>query len=256
MEEFDEIDVENKLHIIISVKDFRAILQHAQMISGALEAHYSTPGRPMKLQYEADAIVCEFILMTVGEKDTTAAAKAKTTRAKAPKSAVPALEATSQRGSSVAVTDTLPPAEGPKEPRPPAQNKTPVRPRPPQFEIRPPPVPPQSTARSEGLFVTQDDDQQWDPANLDEEEEEERDTNNARLEWDASNQPVRMLSHYQNFFWLPANSLLLQFESTMRMNSYLNTQASAQDQLPDRLPAGLEPTQRLSEVRRFGLFSP
>ncbi len=36
--------------------------------------------------------------------------------------------------------------------------------------------------------MTQDDDQQWDPAN--DEEEEEPDTYNARLEWDASNQPV------------------------------------------------------------------
>jgi len=64
----------------------------------------------------------------------------------------------------------------------------------------------------------------------------------------------------------------------MRISSYLPkaTAAQSQDRQPDRLPSGLDPTQRLSEacsyihilklqmyrwliniqVRRFGLFSP
>ncbi|KAH8894897.1 hypothetical protein GQ53DRAFT_779740 [Thozetella sp. PMI_491] len=230
MEEFSEIEVENKLHIIISVKDFRAILQHAQSTSGALAARYSNPGRPMKLQYEADGIVCEFILMTVGEKDATAPQKMKNAK-KAAMPARPVLEASSHRGSSVAAIETQQPSK--EAPRPSAQHRTPIRARQAQFEIRPPPVPPPGTARSEGLFVTQDDDDhQWDPANSGDEED---DGDNARLEWDASAQP---------------------FESTMRINSHLNTQVESRGEAPGNLPTELEPTQRLSDVRRFGLFSP
>jgi cell cycle checkpoint control protein RAD9A len=251
MEEFGEIEVENKLHIIISVKDFRAILQHAQSTSGALAAKYSNPGRPMKLQYEADGIMCEFILMTVGEKDATAPQKMKNAK-KAAMPARPVLEASSHRGSSVAAIETQQP---PKEaPRPSGQHRTPIRARQAQFEIRPPPIPPPGTARSEGLFVTQDeDDQQWDPANSGDEED---DGDNARLEWDASAQPVRGTILFPSNPPAHQRADPQQFESTMRINSHLNTQVESRSEAPGNLPTELEPTQRLSDVRRFGLFSP
>ncbi len=226
MEEFDEIEVENKLHIIISVKDFRAILQHAQTTSGALAARYSSPGRPMKLQYEADAIVCEFILMTVGEKDTTVAQKMKNVRSKAPKAVGSGLEAGSHRGSSVALNETQ---QLPKEvPRPSAQHRSPIRPRQPLFDMRPPPLPPPGTARSEGLFVTQDeDDQQWEPANSGDEEEN---IDNARLEWDASNQPVQVITSVAPNRMLIFNSSNRRCESiatsTLRRNPGTRLQAN------------------------------
>ncbi|KAL2201148.1 Rad9-domain-containing protein [Corynascus similis CBS 632.67] len=231
MDEFDDVEVQDKLHIIISVKDFRAILQHAQMTSGALTTSYSNPGRPMKLSYSTDGVLCEFILMTVGEKDalTQKHKNPRANAAKAAAAAAPQLDSGSHRGSSVGNSNQPEPPT--TTPRPP-QQKTPVRPRQPAFEIRPSPMPPPTTARSDSLFVDQaEDDEQWEPVNPDEEEEE-----TGRLEWNATNEPN---------------------PSSIRIGSYLSRQAEeAQEGPPDRLASGLEPTQRLSEVRRFGLFSP
>ncbi|KAK1751604.1 hypothetical protein QBC47DRAFT_425233 [Echria macrotheca] len=236
MDEFDDVEVEDKLHIIISVKDFRAILQHAQLTSGELSTSYSIPGRPMKLSYNNDGVLCEFILMTVGEKDVMNQ-KHKNPRGSsaAAKAARPELDATSHRESSVAnekpsqqVDAGLmkPPA------RRPIQQRSPTRLRQPHFEIRPQPMPPPATARSDSLFVTQhDDEQQWEPLNPDEEEDEGDDD---RLEWNSNNEPN---------------------PSTMRISSYVDRPAPPEPQSLDHLPSGMEPTQPLSDVRRFGLFS-
>jgi len=185
MDEFDDVEVQDKLHIIISVKDFRAILQHAQMTSGALTTTYSIPGRPMKLSYNTDGVLCEFILMTVGEKDAMTQ-KHKNPRPNVSKAGTPQLDAASHRGSSVGNENRQAPLEpAPVAPKIPQQK--PIRSRQPGFEIRPSPMPPPATAQSESLFVSQgEEDDQWEPVNPEEEEEEEI----ARLEWNATNEPV------------------------------------------------------------------
>ncbi|KAK4200460.1 putative DNA repair protein rad9 [Triangularia verruculosa] len=245
MDEFDNVQVEDKLHIIISVKDFRAILQHAQITSGELATRYSNPGRPMKLYYKADGIKCEFILMTVGEKD------AKEQRHKTPrpnasvKGPRPELDAASHRASSLSTSarQQAPPeptprtvAQAPQQP----QNPTPARPRhPPAFDLRPPQLPPPGTAQSEdSMFMgpapedEADEDHQWAPVNPDEDEEEEE---NARLEWNSTSDPN---------------------PSTLRISSYLQKSSTGTDNTPpDRQTSGLDPTQRLSQVRGFGLFA-
>lgn len=242
MDEFDNVDVQDKLHIIISVKDFRAILQHAQLISGELSTSYSNPGRPMKLSYGSEGILCEFILMTVGEKDVISH-KHKNPRATsaAPKGQRPAaLDAASHRGSSAAIAKQKQPSQLQAQPvglmplqRPTGQSKAPIRSRQPQFEIRPAPVPPAASARSDSLFVPQDDDdKQWEPLNPDEEEPEVVD--NDRLLWNSNNTPA----------------------SGPRISSYANLTAADSEPPPaDHVVDGLDPTQRLSDVRRFGLFS-
>lgn len=186
MDEFDGIEVEDKLHIIISVKDFRAILHHAGLTSGELSASYSVPGRPFKLSYSGDGILCEFILMTVGERGNPG----QRTKRGRTKSVRPMLEAASTRSASVATEGVPAP---PQASAPTQTTQTPVdaaaKPMPPrnsQFEMRPPPLPPVSTLRSDSMFMPQDDDQQWEPVNPEDEEEEEV----ARLEWDTSNEPV------------------------------------------------------------------
>lgn len=188
MDEFDNVEVQDKLHIIISVKDFRAILQHAQMTSGELSTSYSNPGRPMKLSYGTDGVLCEFILMTVSEKDAMTQ-KHKNPQPSAAKAARQELDSVSHRGSSV-VNDNqqVPPQPASNPP----QQKTPARPRQTAFEIRPQPMPPPATDRSESLFVNQaDDDEQWEPVDTNEDEEEE---DNVRLEWNATNEPVPLNS--------------------------------------------------------------
>ena len=214
MDEFNDVEVQDKLHIIISVKDFRAILQHAQLVSGELVTCYSDPGRPMKLSYNGDGTLCEFILMTVGEKDAAAqkhkqprAASAKPTAAAAAKAA---LDAASHRDSSSALQrqqngnqrqqsqqqqKSRPKELSQQQPTP--QQRTPMGSRQPGFEIRPQPLPPSQppqqpppgTADSESLFVEQDDDALWAP--VDDPEEEDNEADNDRLEWNATDEPVR-----------------------------------------------------------------
>ncbi|KAK3368149.1 Rad9-domain-containing protein [Podospora didyma] len=224
MDEFDDVQVQDKLHIIISVKDFRAILQHAQSTNGELVTRYSNPGRPMKLSYSRDGLLCEFVLMTVGEKDAISQ-KHKNSRQNAVSNARPELDSVSHRASSIVNNQKHQTQEA--APRPSAQQKTPSA-RQPHFDIRPkpiPPPPPPATNGSDSLFVSQgpDDDGLWEPVNPDEEDEED----NARLEWNTTAEPDT---------------------SSIRISSFLPRPAETQDPTADRLLSGLEPTQRLSDV--------
>ncbi|KAI6368308.1 hypothetical protein MCOR25_004714 [Pyricularia grisea] len=231
MDEFDDIEVEDKLHTIIPVKDFRAILQHATTTAGDLSARYSNPGRPMKLYYSTDGILCEFILMTVGERSP---AGPKTRKGRVTKTPKPALDATSSRAASNSRAPTQQGQE-PSQAREPSVIMPPPPARPSQFEMRPPPVPPpMSTMRSESMFVAQDDDPMWEPVNGEDENEEE----NGALGWDASNAPN---------------------PPTLRISDRPNLSAPSEPRREDSydtgLPSEIEPTQLLSDVRRFGLFS-
>lgn len=236
MDEFDDIEVADKLHIIISVRDFRAILQHANWTSGDLNAAYSRPGRPMKISYGRDGIVCEFVLMTVDEKSTTVQKKGQSKAAS--KASRPSLNAAPKTPAAGANNDSrqatpAPPREQQEQQArmpPPARRST--APRSSQFDIRAPLVQPQSTLKSESLFLPQpDDDEMWAPVNPEDDEEGEH----PRLEWDASNEPN---------------------PSTMRISDHSgNTQSNPPNDSGGPLPPFVEPTQRVSDVRKFGLFT-
>ncbi|KAL1871419.1 hypothetical protein Daus18300_004786 [Diaporthe australafricana] len=240
MDEFDGIEVGEKLHIIISFRDFRAILQHASWTSSDLNAAYSRPGRPMKISYGLDGIVCEFVLMTVDEKSTAVQKKGQSKAAA--KAARPGLNAAPSTPAARASNDSRQPSIAPpreqqeQQARMPPPARRPNAPRLSQFDIRAPLVQPQSSLKSESLFLPQpDDDEMWAPVNADDEEEGE----NPRLEWDASNEPN---------------------PSTMRISDHSsNTQSNPQSNpLNDsggQLPPFVEPTQRVSDVRKFGLFT-
>ncbi|KAJ0109178.1 hypothetical protein J7T55_009508 [Diaporthe amygdali] len=235
MDEFDDIEVAEKLHIIISFRDFRAILQHANWTSSDLNATYSRPGRPMKISYGRDGILCEFVLMTVDEKSTAVQKKGQSKAAA--KTARPALNAAPNTPTTGANNDSRQPTPAPPREQqdqqarmpPPARRST--APRSSQFDIRAPLVQPQSTLKSESLFLPQpDDDEMWAPVNPDDDEEGE----NPRLEWDASNEPN---------------------PSTMRISDHSsNTQSNPPIDSGGPLPPFVEPTQRVSDVRKFGLF--
>ncbi|ROW17741.1 hypothetical protein VPNG_00682 [Cytospora leucostoma] len=233
MDEFDNIEVAEKLHIIISVRDFRAILQHANWTSSELNAAYSTPGRPMKIAYNGDGIICDFVLMTVDEKGT--AAQKKGQNKAATKASRPALNAAPNTPAAEANDHVRQPNPSKEQQAQQASMPPPARrsvaPRSSQFDIRAPFAQPPSTLKSDSLFLPQpDEDEQWEPVNPDEDEEGE----NPRLEWGASNETN---------------------PSTMRMSNHFNTTGS--NSLHDAetdMPSFLEPTQRVSDVRRFGLF--
>src|SRR3954470_7613862 len=65
--EFGEFAVEEKLHIVINVKDFKSIVAHAGTVNTSVRALYSRPSSPMQLTYSDDGLLSEFILMTVGD---------------------------------------------------------------------------------------------------------------------------------------------------------------------------------------------
>jgi cell cycle checkpoint control protein RAD9A len=65
--DFDDFNVQPGLHIIISVKDFKAIVLHADTLKTSLKAYYSQPTRPLQFSYGYDGLLCEFTLMTSGD---------------------------------------------------------------------------------------------------------------------------------------------------------------------------------------------
>jgi cell cycle checkpoint control protein RAD9A len=181
--EFGEFIVEEKLHIIISVKDFKSIIAHAGITNTVVKALYSRPTSPMQLTYSEDGILSEFILMTIGDSrgaSATPAPNASRTGTKRPTSRQP-LEATSN--STRTAASRMPP---PPTTAAPSLSREPTRARVP----RPSPPPPQPSLQSEALFVTEaDDDRRWDPANFDEEEDE-------MLLWDTPGDKVRAVAHF------------------------------------------------------------
>lgn len=193
-DEFDDIDVEDKLHIVISVKDFRAIIQHAGITGNAISARYSLPAKPIQLFYSGDALTCEFLIMTVGERGTNPAQKTKKGRKTAGHGNEPGLEAVSRR-TSVAPSEQPQPSQVNQQSVPPAARPTVPQPTPhlsaarasasrlSAFDLRPSQRPPPPTLRSTSMFVEDDG---WEPMQ-DEDEEAEED---ARLEWDHNADPV------------------------------------------------------------------
>lgn len=64
--DFTDFSVQEGLHIGIVVRDFRAIVSHADGVGVSVTARYSRGNRPVQIVYENDGILCEFTLMTRG----------------------------------------------------------------------------------------------------------------------------------------------------------------------------------------------
>jgi cell cycle checkpoint control protein RAD9A len=243
--EFGEFTVEEKLHIGISVKDFKSIIAHAGITNTMVKTLYSRPTSPMQLTYSEDGILTEFILMTIGESrgaSATPAPNASRTNSKRPASRQP-LEATSS--SKRTANSGMPP---PPSNAAPSLCREPTRAR----VSRPSPPPPQPSIRSEALFVPEaDDDRRWDPTSYDEEEDE-------MLLWDTTGDKVRTLNSYEAL-------MLRQIQETVTMNSGRYFQASENQSNNTNAHPGLSaqdgeqsytiptqrlaPTQNVSEVR-------
>lgn len=182
LDEFEDVEVEDELHIIVPVRDFRAVVQHAGIASTELSTRYSHPGQPIKIWYTGDAMQCDFLLMTVGERGNPGQKMRRQRGGK--KSAARELEAASRRGSapsSERAASVPQPTPQPSVARPSVQRKG-------YFEMRPSQAPPPpSRLMSDSLFVGGDDDDEWAPVRDDEEEEED-----ARLEWDGTDRQVSL----------------------------------------------------------------
>jgi cell cycle checkpoint control protein RAD9A len=160
--DFATFEVEEGLHVVISVKDFKTIVTHADSMDADLRAIYSKPGRPLQFSYEKPGFICKFTLMTTsnntGMNAGTPAVVKKASRTTKP--AQPVSNGASSRQASISMP---PPSRvdgrrstqslGRRQPESNAQN---------------PDVP----AASQSLFIPiDDDDRAWDPTSYDDEEE-------------------------------------------------------------------------------------
>ena len=178
-QDFDHFAVQEGLHVAISVKDFKAIISHADTLKTPIAARYTRPCRPLQFSYEQDGMVCEFTLMTRGEADdpatTSSNGNARELSAR-PYSGAP--QPVSDRPTASA---TAREQETQKEPsvtvaQPAAQPPQPVVEE--SMQQRP-------SASFDPLFVPMDDDRQWDEPAYGGEDDEDI------LGWDAHNNQVR-----------------------------------------------------------------
>lgn len=180
--DFEDFKVEEQLHIGISVKDFKAIVTHAETLKTSIMALYSFPTRPMQLSYHEQGMQCEFTLMTIGDYRGGSVTPAPAAIRQV--SAAPAEREPSRLSSVPTIvppkTTTMPPPSQQQSRNFTGEIQS-------QRSQRPSPPPPKASLDPESLFVPadEDDDRMWGEKNYD----DEQDT----LGWDASANNVNPL---------------------------------------------------------------
>ncbi|CAI7595850.1 unnamed protein product [Penicillium bialowiezense] len=219
--DFQEYMVEDNMHVAINLKDFKAVVGHAETANATVTARFTRPCRPLQLEYRFEGVLAEFTIMTRGQADDE----------------VPSSRATIPRQTPA----PIPVSARPSEPQPSAPSTMPPPP-PRSRSIRPlngsstqenlsqktsadRPLASGLSMDFDSLFVPADDDRQWDEMN----EEEPQDI----LGWDASGT--------QDAFGASIRDAEPEFKGNERTEE------------PDD-EMGLPPTQRLSQVRQYGLF--
>jgi cell cycle checkpoint control protein RAD9A len=174
--DFEQFDAQEKLHIIISVKDFKSIVTHADTLQNtAINAYYSNPGRPFQFNYTKDGIQCQFTLMTTGEYNDTPAPSA------APPSAPSAIPRPLSRAQSTASTTSQSRRSAVEDMPPPAKPtpRRPVRKLGQNENLAASQLRQRQEEDPESLFVPAgEEDRRWDPAEYEKDEE--------AMVWDAS----------------------------------------------------------------------
>ena len=220
-EDFEDFHMQENTHIVISVKDFKAIVTHAETLRGSISAYFSFPTRPLQFTYQNSGMHCEFTLMTTG--DFRGASSTQNPNFVSTRSASRQPSALPVQAPSGSVSEMPPPARpGPNKPLG-SQNQSR------SFNAQAKqPSPTEEDPDEDSLFVPGgEDDPTWDPPNYEREEEEEM------LGWDAS---------MEN----PGAS----FHPTFRDSGTVPGPQQQQQRQPPTVESqeGLEPTQRLSQV--------
>ncbi|KAH7139020.1 Rad9-domain-containing protein [Dendryphion nanum] len=233
--DFEDFDVANGLHIIISVKDFKAIVVHADSMGASLKAFYSHPTRPLQFSYTKEGMTCEFTLMTSG--DHNASAVSTSISAQIHNASRQNTSTSTSTTSSRAQSISHPSLTNKKMPPPPSPARRSLR----RNRHNAPSAPSPAVAPTdqqqeeeeedpESLFVRQDDeDAQWEPIDYNNEEE--------TLGWDASVDRE--------------NAVFPTFRdsgSLARTETGTGTEGSG-DGEAERETEAVAPTQRVSQVR-------
>ncbi|KAI9828965.1 MAG: hypothetical protein M1819_006464 [Sarea resinae] len=221
--EFSEFSVEEKLHVVISVKDFKAVVTHADTLRADVSALYSQAGRPLQFVYSGEGILCEFTLMTaVDPRGGPAVSGPTVARGTSTRSATRQARGSLHDQGNMRSSCNMPPP-----PLPESRNFTngTAHSRLPG----PSPPPPKPSLDPESLFLSEDDDDnRWDDTRYDVENEDV-------IGWDASADNDATRRHERSF------------QDTQ-------TQPRARRETSDEQDAEMRiaPTQQVSEIR--GLF--
>lgn len=229
-DDFEDFHMQANVHITINVKDFKAIVTHAETLHTPISAFFSYPTRPLQFSYQNEGMNCSFTLMTIGDYRGASATPnpnfVSTRSASRQPSMVPAPV---QSRNTSEMPPPARPASRMNTDKPPLSSQSqrgPLRPES-HHMLAPAPEP-----DDDSLFMPagDDDERRWDPPNFDNDPEEEE-----MLGWDASNE-MRGTEPHPTF-----------------RDSGRSTQPSRQERQPQQTPSewedGLEPTQRLSQVR-------
>lgn len=188
------------VHVGISVKDFKAIVIHAESLKTSITALYSYPNRPMRIAYEEQGMICEFTLMTIGDyrgssvtptpviarrpytPRTDQATSARSTSRNTPFTEIEkrSPQETSTCDSHKEKNNVMPP------PMQPASRSF-TRENPSQRPLRPSPPPSKPSIDPESLFLSaeQEEDRRWGDRSVEEEEDEDT------LGWDLNAETVK-----------------------------------------------------------------
>ncbi|RKF61170.1 DNA repair protein rad9 [Erysiphe neolycopersici] len=219
--EFTEFAVEELLHTVINVKDFKAIVAHCGILNVMVKVSYSQPSSPMQVTYDLDGIMSNFILMTVGGLSFMSTLNQKQKEPKRPVSR-------QSRGTRQPLHKKSSPKRSISK-EPPDKAFVSERSTQPRI-VKPSPPPPKPSIQSESLFLPREDqDQKWEPLNFDEEDEE-------MLLWDAGEKDRTT------------------FDSGRRFSMSLTNDEIVKNDSNEMISEGVPPTQKLSQVRKLGIF--
>ncbi|KAJ5172639.1 Rad9/Ddc1 [Penicillium capsulatum] len=231
--DFEEFLVEGDMHIAINLKDFKAVVAHAETANTTVTARYTRPCKPLQFAYEFEGLNAEFTVMTRGKvdgEDTPPSTRPTVPQLSAQPTPTPAPIAMRRQASRTSTPNT-------QMPPPPARSRS-IRPlngsstqehlshrtqstdKPPALAV---------SMEYDSLFVPQDDDRQWDEMDT----EEPQDI----LGWDASGGQDA-------------------FEPTLRDEEpdFSKNNGNGSRNQPAKDDMGIPPTQRMSQVREMGLF--
>lgn len=240
--DFEEFLVEDNMHIAINLKDFKAVVAHAETANATVTARYTRPCKPLQLAYDFEGVNVEFTIMTRGEVEgETAPASSRAgipqlAQRQTPAPAPIAVNRTHTSHGARPDTGMPPPPPRARSIRPLNGSSTQER-----LATTPASDRPAASAVSmdyDSLFVPADDDRQWDEMN---DEEEPQDI----LGWDASGRQVCYPESSEAF----ADMIQDPLEPTLRdAEPDFPKMGNSRKQVPKDDDMGIPPTQRMSQV--------
>ena len=230
--DFENFLVQDNMHIAISLKDFKAVVAHAETANATVTALYTRPCKPLQLAYEFEGVSAEFTIMTHGDvdsQDESSTTRTTIQRLSSRSTPAPASISVSRTNGSRANTQNT------QMPPPPSRSRS-IRPltgTSTQEHLSQKPAAQRisastATPDNDSLFVAADDDRLWDEVN----EEEPQDI----LGWDATGDQGAL------------EPTLREAEPDFPIESESRNQPTMDDDM------AIQPTQRMSQVRGLGLF--